>query len=125
MPIGPDVPWTEPTQPETGKVELELDGTETDIVETPDTGIDSITIGDFETLKAFFEAYTLYVIQYIELNEFYFSYNLCDFKIVKTESIELYKRQYNEFGDYIKRKEYATLDLNALCNDINNLEFLG
>lgn len=118
MPIGPDVPWTAPSQTEDETV---VEPIEPEVSE-PELSAEQIAI--LEQLKDFFINYTTYIVQYIEKNAIYFSYNLVDFCIVVNDdlALSLQRKKYG-IGDFETRSTYKTVDFNAICNDIDLLYF--
>lgn len=118
MPIGPDVPWTDPSQTED---EIVIEPVEPEVPE-PELTAEQIAI--LEELKDFFTNYTTYIVQYIEKNAIYFSYNLVDFCIAVSKDLELnLERKKYDIGDFEVRSTYKTVELNAICNDIDSLYF--
>lgn len=102
-----DVTVVEPLEPEIQEPEL------------LDKQIESIN-----AIKDFFTKYTTYILQYIELNKIYFSYNFVDFciSINADLSVDLLRKKY-DIGDFEIRKSYPSINLNEICNDINKLYF--
>lgn len=121
MPTGPDVPWTDPSQPSQTEDETVIEPVEPEVSE-PELSAEQIAI--LEQLKDFFINYTTYIVQYIEKNAIYFSYNLVDFCIaVSPDLILSLQRKKYDIGDFEERKSYKAVDFNAICNDIDLLYF--
>lgn len=118
MPIGPDVPWTDPSQTEDETIVEPVEP------EVPEPEFTDEQIAILEELKDFFANYTTYIVQYIEKNAIYFSYNLVDFCIaVDTDlTLSLQRKKY-DIGDFEVRSTYKTVDFNAICNDVDMLYF--
>lgn len=118
MPIGPDVPWTDPSQTED---EIVIEPVEPEV---PEPALSTEQIAILEQLKDFFMNYTTYIVQYIEGNAIYFSYNLVDFCIAVNAdlSLDLQRKKY-DIGDFEVRNTYKMIDFNAICNDIDSLYF--
>ena len=106
----------------------------------PDTDYADTNIETFlSSVANFMIDYTTCIYQFISVPDsstnyyiLYFSYNLVDFylKFTKgTKNAELYKRTYDDSGDYVSRKTYtySNLDsfMNALLNDVDKLSVLN
>lgn len=92
--------------------------------EVPEPELSDRQIAALDELKEFFANYTTYIVQYIEKNAIYFSYNQIDFCIaVNTDlSADLQRKKY-DIGDFEVRSTYKIVDFNAMCNDIDRLYF--
>ena len=72
-----------------------------------------------EEIKDFLSDYTPYVLQYIDVDTIFFSYNLVDFSLKVGDSLVLSKKAFDDSGDYEVRLE--TSSFNAVLNSIDYL----
>lgn len=70
-------------------------------------------------IKDFLSNYTPYVLQYIDEDTIFFSYNLVDFSLKIGDSLVLSKKKLDTSGDYEVR-----LESNSLNTILNSIDYL-
>ena len=70
-------------------------------------------------IKDFLSNYTPYVLQYIDEDTIFFSYNLVDFSLKVGDSLVLSKKKLDTSGDYEVR-----LESNSLNTILNSIDYL-